>query len=231
MLARTSLGLACALAFSACQAPPPTLAEPDPNLEDRVGERVVLRSDLPPANAEQVLRELETLELLLDARLPFLALPRTSQALTYVIADRDRFELYASDYDMDPHSGAFVAPGEALFFVEIGAGLQDGHDVVANGQFAEYRCLLGQVAYTAARTLVHSEGSNVFTIDCDNAPVGRNDPDNHIKAGGLSCAVRPQQTDDLATVNRYGDIVYHFPAAIGFGQIICSQLCHCRPRS
>jgi len=112
---RTVLGLVAALVLGGCQAPPPTLSEPDPNLEDRGGERVVLRSDLPPATAERVLGELETLELLLDARLPFLALPGEPQVLSYVIADPGRFELYARDYDVDPRAGAFVAAGRVLF--------------------------------------------------------------------------------------------------------------------
>ncbi|MCA8924147.1 MAG: hypothetical protein KDD82_20220 [Planctomycetes bacterium] len=114
-LPRAGACLALALGLAACHTPEPTAATPDPNLQERAGVRVLLRSDLPVGPAEQALRQLETLELLLDARLPFLALPGKPQALSYVIADPGRFELYAREFDVATQAGAFVAPGGVLF--------------------------------------------------------------------------------------------------------------------
>jgi len=97
----------------------------------------------------------------------------------------------------------FIPSRHALLLVQITTGLQYGHDIVANRQFAEYRGFLWQVANTATRPLMHRKRGNLLPIERDLSAVGWDNPDYHVKAGGFSRAVGPEQTDNLAAIDRH----------------------------
>ncbi|MBL4848371.1 MAG: hypothetical protein JKY65_22860 [Planctomycetes bacterium] len=104
-----------ALALSGCQSgPPPRLAN-DPELEVSEGERIELRTDLPPEEAKTWLARLERLAELLDGSLAFCESP-AKKAVCVVLGDAARFALYAQARKIEASAGAFVtAAGEVVY--------------------------------------------------------------------------------------------------------------------
>src|SRR5208337_3752098 len=84
-----------------------------------------------------------------------------------------------------------LAPGDA-------DGLEDGHDVLLDGQLAEHRGLLGEVADPAPGPAVHAQPRDVLPVEQDPALGRRDQPDDHVEDRRLSGSVRPQEPDDLA---------------------------------
>jgi hypothetical protein len=68
-----------------------------------------------------------------------------------------------------------------------------------------------QLARLAGR--VHAQDGQV-------PPVGLADPFQALQGGGLSCAVRPQQPDDLAGLHLEADVVRGDDAAVGLAQVM-----------
>jgi len=82
---------------------------------------------------------------------------------------------------------------------------------------AEDRRLLRQVSDAQPRAPVHRKPRDVGTVDLDRAGVGRDQAGDHVEAGRLARAVRPQQAHDLAALQRQADVAHHGAAVIGLG--------------
>ena len=95
----------------------------------------------------------------------------------------------------------FVPSLQPLLLVQVRAGLEDGHEVLADSQFPEDRGLLGEVAYPAAGPLVHGQGGYILVVDGYRAAIGTDDADDHIETGGLAGPVGAQQSDHLAALD------------------------------
>ena len=93
-------------------------------------------------------------------------------------------------------AGAFdgLLAGEFLEF-------EDSEKVLFDGEFGEYRRILGQVTKSVPGALVHGPAGDVDAFEEDAAFGGGNQPAGHAKAGALTSAVRPQQSDDLTLVH------------------------------
>src|SRR5262245_15397513 len=91
--------------------------------------------------------------------------------------------------------------------------LQDGEDVLLDGELAEDRCFLRQVADPPARALVHRQLGEVLAIEEDLSAVGVLQPHDHVKARRLAGAVRSEQPDDLAGAHGDVDAFHDGPTA------------------
>ena len=76
--------------------------------------------------------------------------------------------------------------------------LEDGQDVLLDGQPAEDRRLLRQVADALPGPDVHRVVGDVDAVELDAARVGRRQADGHVEGRRLAGAVGPEQPDDLA---------------------------------
>ena len=99
------------------------------------------------------------------------------------------------------------------------AGLQDGQDVLLDGELAEDGGFLGQVAHAQPGALVHRQAGDVARLEPDRALVRLDDADDHVEGGGLAGAVRAEQADNLAGRNGDGDAVDHAALAVFFHQL------------
>ena len=79
--------------------------------------------------------------------------------------------------------------------------LQDGEDVLLDGELAEDAGFLRQVAHAEAGPAVHRQRGDVLAVEQDLAVVGRDLAGGHAEAGGLAGAVGAEQADDLAGVD------------------------------
>src|SRR5262245_59863473 len=75
--------------------------------------------------------------------------------------------------------------GLALRVVELGAGLEDRHDVVLYRQLAEHRRFLRQVSDAELRTPIHRQPRKLLIVEPYAARVARYQPDDHVEGGGL----------------------------------------------
>ena len=76
--------------------------------------------------------------------------------------------------------------------------LEDGEDVLLDGELAKDAGFLGEVAHTQASAAVHLQGGDVLAVERDPAVIGRDLAGGHAEAGRLAGAVGAEQTDDLA---------------------------------
>lgn len=98
-------------------------------------------------------------------------------------------------------------------------GLKNGEDIFLDGQFTENRRLLGKVAHTQARPLVHGRMSDIVIIKADIALVHGDQADNHVKAGGLAGAVWSEKADHLAALDCQADVADYLPPLIALGEM------------
>ena len=79
--------------------------------------------------------------------------------------------------------------------------LKDGAHIFRNGQPAEYRSLLRQVAEPQAGAAVHRHVRHPDAVEMQFAAVHRHQSDHHVKTGRFAGAVRAQQADDFSTAH------------------------------
>src|SRR5690242_8303250 len=84
--------------------------------------------------------------------------------------------------------------------------LEDRANVLLDGEAAEYRSFLRQVTNAEPGPAVHRKIGYVAPIEVDRPGLGCDETGDNIKARGLSRAVRTQQADNLAALNRDADI-------------------------
>ena len=113
---------------------------------------------------------------------------------------------------------AFAAVG-----VQVLAQLQHQAQVVGDGELAEHRWLLRQVADAELGARVHGLGGDVAAIELDAAGIGRHQADDHVETGGLAGAVGAEQADDLAGVEGQREIVDDFARPVALAQSLGDQ--------
>jgi hypothetical protein len=97
--------------------------------------------------------------------------------------------------------------------------LENRADVVGDGQAAEDRGLLRQVADAEPGAAIHRQPGDVGAIDADAARVGRHEARDRVEAGGLARTVRAKQGHDLATAQRQRHVAQHRPLAVALAEI------------
>ncbi len=101
--------------------------------------------------------------------------------------------------------------------------LKNGLDVVFDRQSAENRCFLRQIPYAEAGTTIHRHGGDVVAVNGDLARINRHETGNHIKAGRLAGAVRPQQAHGFAAAYNQRNTIDDASRVIGFRQAMRDQ--------
>ena len=114
----------------------------------------------------------------------------------------------------------------ALVDRQLGARLEDRHDVFLDRQVAEHRRLLRQIPHAEARAPVHGQGTHVGVIERDAAAIHRHQPHDHVEASGLAGAVRAEQTDDLAAFDFERHASNHAPALVLLREIVRGEPAH-----
>src|SRR5262249_18175655 len=96
--------------------------------------------------------------------------------------------------------------------------------------------LLRQIPDAPAGALVHRELGDVLAVQ-EHLPLVRMlEPDDHVEAGRLACAVRPEQTHHLAGAHLDADVLHHAAPAERLGEAVGAQQrragpVHCVPRT
>src|SRR4051812_37637744 len=102
--------------------------------------------------------------------------------------------------------------------------LEHGADVLLDGETAEDRSLLRQVADPEPRALVHRQSGHVMTIKFDGASIGFDQARDHVEYGGLAGTIGPQQTYRLAASDIDADPAHNLPAAEALFHAMHSQI-------
>ena len=87
-------------------------------------------------------------------------------------------------------------------------------DIILNTQMAEHRCLLSKVAHTKLRTLIDWQLSkltdlSIILLKEDSTPIWLDKTHYHIERGRLSRSIRSKQSDNLALIDLYRDMIYY----------------------
>ena len=79
---------------------------------------------------------------------------------------------------------------EAVRVIEVGAGFEDGEQVIEDREFAEYRFFLWQVAEAEARAAVHRHMRDVVAEKRDRSGIGGDQSGDHVEGCGFTRTVR-----------------------------------------
>gem|GEM_PF-2497258 len=113
------------------------------------------------------------------------------------------------------------------FFLPLGFGergeFEHAKDVLFDGELAEYRRLLRQVADSFPGALVHRQVGDLLLVEPHLARVRLHQADNHVKRGRLARAVRAEQADDFALFDLDGRAFNHLPLVVDLLQILAAQ--------
>src|SRR2546429_3210307 len=90
--------------------------------------------------------------------------------------------------------------------------LEDRQEILLDGELAEDRRLLREVADAHAAALVHGQTRDLFSLEEDPAAVGRQEAHHHVERRRLARAVRAQQADDLSALDVERHVVDDLPA-------------------
>src|SRR5262245_36002501 len=101
--------------------------------------------------------------------------------------------------------------------------LEDGEQVLLDGQLPEYRRFLWQIADPLAAPLVHRQPGDLLTLEKDPPAVGREQADHHVEGRRLAGAVRPEESDDLTALDVEGDGVDDLAALEPLGEALSDQ--------
>ena len=74
--------------------------------------------------------------------------------------------------------------------VQVCPVFENGEDVLLDGQFAEYRGFLRQVAKAERGPAVHRQRRQVLSVEQYLSAVRGDQADDHIERGRLSCTIR-----------------------------------------
>ena len=81
-----------------------------------------------------------------------------------------------------------------------------------------------QVAQTQPGTAVDWHALDGLAVQPNVARARPHQADNHVKRGGLACAIWPQQAHHLALAHHQRDILHHMAAAVGFAELLGLQV-------
>ena len=108
--------------------------------------------------------------------------------------------------------------------------LQHRQNVVLHRQLAEDRRLLRQIADAVLpRAQVHRQPRNVVAVGHNAPRVRPHQSDDHVEAGRLARAVRPQQTHHLALPDLHVHAAHHLPPGVGLANLFRLKRTHRAP--
>ena len=118
-----------------------------------------------------------------------------------------------------------LEPGPSLFLGEV-EGLQDGQEILLDGELPEHRRLLGQITHAQPAALVHGEVRHLLPLEEDPAPVGLEEAHDHVEGRGLARAVRPEKPHHLAAVDVEAYPIHHDAVSEALSQPLGYQTFH-----
>ncbi len=104
----------------------------------------------------------------------------------------------------------------------LGLGLghfEHGAEVLLDGQAAEDRRLLRQIADAEPGAAIHRQIGDVLAVERDGADIGPDQAGDDVEAGGLAGAVGAEQPDRLAALHRDVDRAQHRPPPEALAEI------------
>src|SRR5262245_11492297 len=104
--------------------------------------------------------------------------------------------------------------------------LEDGEQVLLDGQLPEYGGFLRQITDALAASLVHGKPGDLFPFEEDSPAVGREQADHHVERRRLARAVGAQEPDDLAALDVEGNGVDDLAALEPLGEVLGDQTFH-----
>ena len=112
---------------------------------------------------------------------------------------------------------------QAHFLVGIaeGASFENGADVLFNGEFAEDRGFLRQIADAQAGAQVHGQVGDDTAVELHRSAVRFDNAHHHVEGGGLAGPVGTEQTDDFARLDVDGNAIDHRPFVVFLHQTVC----------
>ena len=116
----------------------------------------------------------------------------------------------------------FAAPVGA-YIINKGGNTQDSEDILLHRHFAKNRFFLRQVAHSQSRPLEHRESRHVLIAKNDVSAVWPDEAHDHIESRRLPCTVRPEQANDLASLDVNIDPIDDGAATVNFDQLACGQ--------
>ena len=90
---------------------------------------------------------------------------------------------------------------------------EHGADVLLDGEAAEDRGFLRQIADAEPRALIHRQLGDVVAVELDRAAIGLDQAGDHVEHGGLAGAVRAEQADRLAAADIDADAAHDLAGA------------------
>jgi hypothetical protein len=107
--------------------------------------------------------------------------------------------------------------------------LEDGEDVLLDGELAEDAGLLGEVAHAEPGAQILLQGRDVLPVEQHAPLVGRDLPGGHAERRGLAGAVGPEQADHLAEIDLEVDAIDDLAAAVVLAEALHFEDGHARP--
>src|SRR4051812_14698677 len=120
----------------------------------------------------------------------------------------------------------FVEQRVELLLALLARGLdhfEHGADVLLDGETAEDRGFLRQIADAEPRALIHRQLGDVVAVELDRTAVGLDQAGDHVEHRGLAGAVRTEQADRFAAADIDADAAYHLAAAKALFDAMHSQ--------
>ena len=112
----------------------------------------------------------------------------------------------------------FLAARAAPRRVEI-ERLEDGHDVLLDGESAEDRRLLRQVSDALAGPRVHGAIGDILAIEDDTPGIGRRQSYRHVERRRFAGAVGSEQADHFSRLHIEADAADNRTSAVGFREL------------
>src|SRR2546426_4617101 len=104
--------------------------------------------------------------------------------------------------------------------------LEDGQQIFLDGQLAEHRRFLRQVAHAHPAALVHRERRDLLPFEEDAPALGGQQADHHVEGRRLAGAVGAEQTDHLAPLDVERDVVHDLAGLEPFLQALRDEAFH-----
>ena len=105
--------------------------------------------------------------------------------------------------------------------------LENGENVLLDRHLAKDRFFLRQITHAEPGSFVHRIIRHIGSGENDAAAVWPNESDDHVKAGRLAGAIRPEQSDDFTGAHIDSIAVHDRAAAVNFHELLGDENLFC----
>ena len=122
------------------------------------------------------------------------------------------------------NSSSSESSSASRFFLRGLDHLEHRADVLLDGEAAEDRGFLRQIADAEPRALIHRQLGDVVAVELDRAAIGLDQPGDHVEHRGLAGAVRAEQPDRFAAAHIDADAAHDLAGAKALFHAMHSQI-------